>query len=209
MVQQAKYYSEGVNFTKTNALEMMEESKQVLQMTMHLSPNLLWKQVPGEMSPWLTVQCNGDLPKNKKNVTCCWLSYSAPGFNSSTKERISEKDTSTCTSWQSQDESGPQLPSPPDSRYLSPLECKGLEGRNCPPSCSPTYSQDRNNPAYSSFSTCWMTDEFSGGLWWYSLWEQKNKEGKKSIELLGCLSQGNKKGCPPWGMKAFNQIRIH
>lgn len=41
MVQQAKYYSEGVNFTKTNALEMMEESKQVLQMTMHLSPNLL------------------------------------------------------------------------------------------------------------------------------------------------------------------------
>lgn len=66
MVQQAKYYSEGINFTKTNALELMEESKQVLQMTMHLSPNLLWKQVPGEMSPWLTVQCNGDLPKNKK-----------------------------------------------------------------------------------------------------------------------------------------------
>lgn len=25
-----------------------------------------WKQVPGEMSPWLTVQCNSDLPKNKK-----------------------------------------------------------------------------------------------------------------------------------------------
>lgn len=44
---------------------MMEESKQVLQMTMYLSPNL-WKQVPTEMSPWLTVQCNGDLPKKQK-----------------------------------------------------------------------------------------------------------------------------------------------
>ena len=55
-----------------------------------------------------------------------------------------------------------------------------------------------------------MTDEFYGGLWWYSLWEQEKKAGQKSIALLGCLSQGlKKKGCPPWGMKAFNQIRIH
>ena len=133
MVQHAKYYSERINFTKTNAWEMMEESKQVLQMTMYLSPNLLLKQVPEEMSPWLTAQCNGDLPKKtEKKVTCCWLSHSAWGFNSSTKKTISEEDTSTCASWESWDESGPQLPSPPDSSYLSPLQCKGLESRHCP-----------------------------------------------------------------------------
>ena len=76
MVQHAKYYSERINFTKTNAWEMMEESKQVLQMTMYLSPNLLLKQVPEEMSPWLTAQCNGDLPKKNRKKSHMLLAKS-------------------------------------------------------------------------------------------------------------------------------------
>lgn len=76
---------------------------------------------------WLFTKKN-----NNKKVTWCWLSHSAWGFNSSTKKTISEEDTSTCTSWQSPDESGPQLPSPPYSSYLSPLQCKDLESRHYP-----------------------------------------------------------------------------
>ena len=79
MVQQAKYYSKRINFTETNAWEMIEESKRVLQITIayYLS----------QMSPWLTVQCNGDLPKHTKNVTCCRPSHSAQRFQLFNQEK--------------------------------------------------------------------------------------------------------------------------
>ena len=114
MVQQAKYYSKRINFTETNAWEMIEESKRVLQITIayYLSPNLSEKR--------FLEKCHLG---SRSNATVIYqntqkMSHAAgqvtllSGFNSSTKKRTSEKDTRTCTSWQSRAESWPQLPSP-------------------------------------------------------------------------------------------------
>lgn len=66
MVQQAKYYSESIHFTEPQSLRHDGRIQAGMSNDNLLVTKPTWKQVPGEPSFWLIVQCKSDLPKNKK-----------------------------------------------------------------------------------------------------------------------------------------------
>ena len=89
MVQQAKYYSKRINFTETNAWEMIEESKRVLQITIayYLSPNLSEKRFLEKCHLGSRSNATVIYQNTQKNVTCCRPSHSAQRFQLFNQEK--------------------------------------------------------------------------------------------------------------------------
>ena len=91
----------------------------------------------------------------------------------------------------------------------SPLQCKVLESRNCPHPVHQHVPQTKiTRHTGATLLVEWQMN-FMEGCGGTHCGNRRKKEAKIYCIIRLFKSGGRKKGCPPWGMKAFNQIRTH